>query len=222
MVVFPSAASLQLGIPVLTVLGLMVVFLFRHQDIAACSREMAVSILGLVYIPLMFAHAGLLRGLPDGRSWIFLVLFLVMISDFAAFFVGRSLGRHKLYAVISPNKTIEGSLGGLLGGVLGVLLFKLVFFPALRPVDVLLLGVGVGGFSQIGDLFESMLKRSFGVKDLGSLIPGHGGILDRLDSLLFAFPVSLLLRCLVFQGVTACNETACNSWINRINRGQRT
>jgi len=200
MVVFQPGPSFEMGIPVLATLALMVVFLFRHQDIAKTGRDAAVSILGLVYIPLMLAHAGLLRGLPDGRTWVFLVLFLVMISDSAAFFVGRSLGRHKLYASISPNKTIEGSLGGLLGGVLGVMIFKVFFFPVLGPIDVLLLGGGVGGFSQIGDLFESMLKRSFGVKDSGDLIPGHGGILDRLDCLLFAFPVSYYYAIWFFRG----------------------
>lgn len=200
MLVFRPEASFQLGVPVLVFLALLVVYLFRHHDISLTARDAAVTILGLAYVPLLLAHAGLLRSLPEGRLWVLLVLFLVMASDSAAYFVGRSLGRHKLYEAISPKKTIEGSLGGLLGGVLGVLLFKSLFFPALRPLDVLVLGVCVGGFSQIGDLFESMLKRSFGVKDSGDLIPGHGGILDRLDSLLFAFPVAYYYVVWFFRG----------------------
>jgi phosphatidate cytidylyltransferase len=101
-----------------------------------------------------------------------------------------TLGRHRLYEAISPKKSIEGAVGGLAGGVLGALAAKLWLLPQLQGVDVLLLGIGVGAFSQVGDLAESMLKRSFGVKDSGTLFPGHGGLLDRLDSLLFAFPAT--------------------------------
>jgi phosphatidate cytidylyltransferase len=200
LVVYRPEPSLQMGVAVFLILGLMVVFLFRPQEIAAVGRDAAVTVLGLAYISLLLAHAGLLRGLVDGRVWVFLVIFLVMVSDSAAYFIGRSFGRHKLYEVISPKKTIEGSLGGLLGGVLGVLVFRSLFFPQLGVVDVLVLGGGVGAFSQIGDLFESMLKRSFGVKDSGRLIPGHGGVLDRLDSLLFAFPVTYYYAVWFFRG----------------------
>lgn len=190
LLVFPGFSAVQYGVSVLLLTGLMVVYLFRYLDLSKVGRDVAITMLGLVYIPLLFSHAGLLRSLPFGRSWVFLVLFLVMASDSAAYFIGRSFGRHKLYEAISPKKTIEGAFGGLAGGVLGILVFKLLFFPELRFLDVIVLGLCVGAFSQIGDLFESMLKRSFNVKDSSSLIPGHGGILDRLDSLLFAFPVT--------------------------------
>mgnify|MGYP001426158080 CR=1 FL=1 len=190
LVLFQAPALLISGVSTLLVLGMMIVFLFRHQEITAVGRDLATVMLGWVYVPLLLLHVGLLRGLAEGRLWVFLVLVLVMLSDSAAYFVGRSFGRNKLYEAISPKKTIEGSLGGLAGGVLGLLLYKYLVFPELRLLDVVLLGACVGAFSQIGDLFESMLKRSFNVKDSGTLIPGHGGLLDRLDSLLFAFPLT--------------------------------
>jgi phosphatidate cytidylyltransferase len=151
-----------------------------------------------MYVPLLLSHAVLLRDLPAGRDWIFLVLFVVMASDTLAYFIGRAFGRHRLYEAVSPKKTIEGSLGGLAGGVLGAMICKLWFFSELSILDVLLIGLGVGAFSQLGDLVESLLKRSFGVKDSGKLIPGHGGLLDRLDSLLFAFPVTYYYAVWVF------------------------
>jgi phosphatidate cytidylyltransferase len=161
-------------------------------------RDLAISLLGLLYIPLLLSHAALLRILPAGRDWIFLVLLVVMASDTLAYFVGRKWGRHRLYEAVSPKKTIEGSLAGLFGAVLGAAVSKLWFFTELSSVDVLLIGIGVGAFSQLGDLFESLLKRSFGVKDSGGLVPGHGGLLDRLDSLLFAFPVTYYYAMWVF------------------------
>ena len=192
-----SAAFLLLSI-VLPCLFLALVYLFHFQDMQTVSRDLAVSLLGLLYIPLLLSHAILLRAMPAGRDWVFLVLFVVMASDSLAYFVGRKFGRHRLYEAVSPKKTIEGSLGGLAGGVLGALICKLWFFSELSTLDVFLVGIGVGAFSQLGDLLESMLKRSFGVKDSGTLIPGHGGLLDRIDSLLFAFPITYYYALWVF------------------------
>jgi len=183
----PPAVLVSLVLPFICV---AMVYLFRFQEMQTVSRDFAVSLLGILYIPVLLAHAVLLRMLPDGRNWIFLVLFIVMASDSFAYFVGKKFGRHRLYEAVSPKKSIEGSLGGLVGGVLGASICKAWFFPGLSGVDVVLLGTAVGVFSQVGDLVESLLKRSFGVKDSGTLIPGHGGVLDRLDSLLFAFPLT--------------------------------
>ena len=191
----PPSLLLSLVLPCLF---LALVYLFRFQDMQTVSRDLAVSLLGLLYIPLLLSHAILLRALPAGKDWVFLVLFVVMASDSLAYFVGRTWGKHRLYEAVSPKKTIEGSVGGIAGGVLGAVICKLWFFAELSSVDVLFVGIGVGAFSQLGDLVESLLKRSFGVKDSGKLIPGHGGLLDRLDSLLFAFPVTYYYPVWVF------------------------
>ena len=191
----PSALLLSIVLPFLL---LTLVFLFRFQDMHKVSRDLAVSLFGLLYIPVLLAHMALLRALPDGRNWVFLVLLVVMTSDTMAYFIGMKFGRCSLYEAVSPKKTVEGSIAGLVGSVLGAAICKCWFFPGLSWLDVMLIGIAVGAFSQLGDLVESLLKRSFGVKDSGSLIPGHGGMLDRLDSLLFAFPLTYYYAIWVF------------------------
>jgi len=175
---------------VFLVLFFATVFLFRYRDLNRVVGELALLLFGFLYVPLLLGHLALLRELAFGRQWIFLVLLIIMAGDSAAYFSGVSLGRRKLYPAISPNKSIEGAIGGLAGSLGGALLARFWFFPELTLADCFLLGIGLGAFGQVGDLFESMLKRSFGVKDSGAIIPGHGGLLDRLDSLLFAFPVA--------------------------------
>jgi phosphatidate cytidylyltransferase len=176
------------GALTLTVLLFSIALLLRHRDLTTVARELALLLFGFLYLPLLLGHLALLRSLPAGREWVFLVLLIVMASDTAAYFTGISLGRRKLYPSVSPNKSVEGAVGGLAGSLAGAFIARLWFLPTLTPADCLALGLGLGVLAQLGDLFESLLKRSFGVKDSGRLIPGHGGILDRLDSLLFVFP----------------------------------
>lgn len=190
--------ALFAGALVLLVLFFAILFLLRFRDLTTVTQQLALMFFGFFYAPLLLGHLGLLRALPNGREWVFLVLLLVMASDTAAYFTGVNLGRRKLYPAISPNKSVEGALGGLAGSLAGAFLARAWFFPALEIADCLFLGLGLGILAQLGDLFESMLKRSFGVKDSGTLIPGHGGILDRLDSLLFAFaPAYYYALCFV-------------------------
>jgi phosphatidate cytidylyltransferase len=123
-------------------------------------------------------------------AWrIVLLLAIVMSSDTVAFFVGSALGRRKLAPGISPGKTVEGAVGGLVGGVLGALAVWAAGLPGVPAWHAALLGFAVAVLGMLGDLLESLLKRWAGVKDSGRLFPGHGGMLDRLDSLLFGAPV---------------------------------
>nr|WP_305041264.1 phosphatidate cytidylyltransferase [Geoalkalibacter sp.] len=163
-------------------------FLLRFRELSSVIHHLALLFLGLIYLALPLGLLAALGDLAWGRQWVFLILLLTMASDTAAYFVGINFGRRKLYPAISPNKSVEGALGGLAGALVGVLVAKYWFFPVLNLAECLLLALILGPLAQAGDLVESMLKRSFGVKDSGTLIPGHGGILDRLDSLLLVFP----------------------------------
>ncbi len=177
--------------PLLTaaVILLALLFLFRLPEITEVHHRLGWIILGLVYLPFLLGHLIPLRMLPQGREWIFMTLIVIMSCDSFAYFIGRKLGKNKLYPAVSPNKSIEGALGGLLGAVLAVLLVKYTFLPTIGMFSAVLIGLILGIMGQLGDLFESLLKRACQVKDSGTMIPGHGGILDRLDSLLFAFPL---------------------------------
>ncbi|MCL2760663.1 MAG: phosphatidate cytidylyltransferase [Desulfuromonadales bacterium] len=181
------------------------VLLFNFKDIKQVAAEAGIFVFGLIYIPLLLGYLVLCRAGSYGAYWIFLMLCIVMSGDSAAYFIGCKFGKHKLYPVVSPNKSIEGAIGGLVGSLAGAFIFRMLFFPEL---PVLLCGataVVAGAFGQIGDLFESLIKRSCGVKDSGKIVPGHGGILDRLDSILFAAPViwlaSVILYFMVHNGV---------------------
>jgi phosphatidate cytidylyltransferase len=166
------------------------VFLVRFGDLDQVVNQLALVLFGFCYLSLLLAHLVLLRELPHGREWVYLVMLVVMACDTSAYFSGTSLGKRKLYPAISPNKSVEGAVGGLIGSLAAAFAARLWFFPALSVVDCILLGLVLGTLGQLGDLFESMIKRAFHVKDSGTIVPGHGGILDRLDSLLFAFPVA--------------------------------
>jgi phosphatidate cytidylyltransferase len=164
-------------------------FLFRFDDIRQVTAECGALAFGILYVPLLLGYLDMLRAGPFGIQWLFLMMFIVMCGDSAAYYLGSLFGKRKLYPAVSPNKSIEGALGGLAGSLVGSLLFRQLFFPELGLGLCLVTSLTVGAVGQTGDLFESLLKRSCGVKDSGTIIPGHGGVLDRLDSILFAAPV---------------------------------
>jgi len=145
------------------------------------------AIAGILYVGWLLSFLVGLR-LDAGRNWVFFALFTTFGSDTIAFFVGRALGRHHLAPSISPNKTWEGAIGGVFGAIIVSLLFTLPT-PLNLPLSygqAILLGLLVSVFGQFGDLVESLLKRNTGVKESGKMIPGHGGFLDRMDSVVFA------------------------------------
>lgn len=163
--------------------------LFRFNDIRQVVAESGALAFGMLYVPILLGYLSLVRSGPMGVKWLFLMMFIVMSGDSAAYYVGSAIGRTKLYPAVSPNKSVEGAIGGLAGSLAGALLFRMLFFQEIGLSLCLAAAVTVGAAGQLGDLFESLLKRSCGVKDSGTIIPGHGGILDRLDSILFAAPV---------------------------------
>ncbi len=196
------AQRIDLLIPLFTVayLCLSILFLFRLSSIETVAKDLGWLVSGWVYLPFLLGHVYLLRTLPLGQQWIFLLLIAVMACDSMAYFVGRKLGRRKLYPLVSPNKSVEGAIGGVFGSVLGVYLAKYLFMPGIGLFDGFLVAVCISVIGQIGDLYESLLKRSCGVKDSGTIIPGHGGLLDRLDSLLFAFPLVYYVAVYFYGG----------------------
>jgi phosphatidate cytidylyltransferase len=149
-----------------------------------------------LWVGVPLAHLGLLDGLPGGNGLLLAAVVGPWISDAGAYFAGRLLGRHKLFPVLSPKKTYEGAIGGLLLTVAAAFPFAYLLLGT-NAVEAALLGVVVSVASQAGDLFESVLKRMLEIKDLGNLLPGHGGILDRVDSLLFTAPAVYYLYVLL-------------------------
>jgi len=167
-------------------------------------KTSAVKAIGTVfatfYIGALLGSLVALRMLgpePAGRHWVVFLLAIVMLGDAAAFYVGKSVGRHPLAPRLSPKKTIEGLAGNVLGSVLAAVALQRLGFVELSALGAVAVGVGLALLGVCGDLFESFLKRSAGVKDASALIPGHGGMLDRLDSILFAAPGLLLSLRLV-------------------------
>ena len=156
-------------------------------------------ILGVMYVPLLMSHFILIRQEPEGIRWIFFILVLAFSGDIAAYYVGRGIGRRKLLPEVSPGKTVEGTIGLFAGSIIGCILFRQLFFPILPLLHTVILGLVGSVAGQLGDLCESALKRTAGVKDSGTLLPGHGGILDRLDCLMFITPFVYYYRVLIIQ-----------------------
>lgn len=165
-------------------------YLLRFNDIVLVINDCAVVLLVWAYVPVLFSYIVLLHAMPTGHMLVFMVLLMTMVCDSSAYFAGTRWGRHRLYPAVSPKKSIEGAVGGVGGAVLAALASKWIYMPEFTIVTALGFGFVVGVFAQVGDLFESLLKRSAQIKDSGHLFPGHGGMLDRLDSLLFAFPLA--------------------------------
>lgn len=170
-------------------MGILMYTLFSLRDIKSALADSAVLFLGVMYISGFLSHLIFIRHIPDGQSLIVFLLLVIWGGDAGAYYIGKAIGKRKLYPRVSPNKTVEGSIGGLLGSFLGGGLAKLTFLSLFSWGELLLVSLLLGGFGQLGDLTESLLKRSAGVKDSSSLVAAHGGLFDKLDSIAFAAPV---------------------------------
>lgn len=147
------------------------------------------SFVGIFYIGGLLAHLAALRSLAWGREWTLFTVLVTFAVDTGAYFVGRSWGRHRPFPSLSPGKTLEGSIGGIASGILAGIILAYLFSLPLKPLPAALLGLVLSLLAQLGDLVESRIKREAGAKDSGRLLPGHGGILDRIDSLVFTAPL---------------------------------
>jgi phosphatidate cytidylyltransferase len=175
----------------LGVIGPLLYYLFRFRDMATAAPRIAATITGVVYAGFLATFLAMFKRDHQGAvggDLILLVLLATWLGDTGAYFAGRFLGRSKLYEAVSPKKTWAGALGGLAASLLAVVLVKLFRLEELAWIDVVLIALPGAALAQLGDLAESVIKRSTGVKDSGAILPGHGGLLDRLDAVLFMAP----------------------------------
>jgi phosphatidate cytidylyltransferase len=173
---------------VLLLILLSLLFLVISQNLPSTISRMGILLFGILYVGFLFPHVSLIRNMTEGRVWVLLLIVTVWAGDIFAFLSGSLFGKHKLYPKISPNKTYEGLGGAIVGSILVALVYKIFFIPRMGVGLCILVAIGLTILGQLGDFTESMLKRSAQVKDSGSLIPGHGGMLDRMDSFLFSAP----------------------------------
>lgn len=194
---FPLGAALggPIGLHAALVSGLFAGFFYllagSPLDQAGLGRLAQLN-LGWLYIPYLLSFVLLIGKMEAGRAWMFYILCVVVASDVGAYYIGKRYGRRRLYESVSPKKTIEGSMGGLSAGMALGTLYGCLFLGKTSIGELVLLSGVLTVVGQTGDLMESMIKRLSGKKDSSCLLPGHGGILDRLDSLLFVFPTAWL------------------------------
>ncbi|MGB8297244.1 MAG: phosphatidate cytidylyltransferase [Polyangia bacterium] len=165
-------------------IAVAILILARAVDLPAAGARLFAAEFGVSYIGGLLAALALLHGSP-GPAWVALAIAVTFGNDTGAYFVGRAFGRHKLAPAISPGKTVEGALGGLVASLTVTFVAGWVFMPTLTTYDRVMIGLVSSIVGPAGDLVESLIKRAAGVKDSGRCIPGHGGVLDRIDALLF-------------------------------------
>jgi phosphatidate cytidylyltransferase len=161
--------------------------LFLIKDPSASLNNIAPAVISFFYIPTLLISQWYL--MQKGYEWILFLYGCVWASDSFAYFIGKSVGKRKLYKEVSPNKTVVGAFGSVAGGILSALLLGDLLLKGMGLPALIVMGFSIGSVTIVGDLVESMFKRDAGVKDSGSFIPGHGGVLDKIDGVLFAGPV---------------------------------
>ncbi len=174
-------------------LALLAVLLFLTYTVITKNRftfdDVAFSVMATLYVGIGFYYFIETRGAENGLTFVVYSLFLIWATDSGAYFIGRSMGKRKLWPEISPNKTVEGFIGGIFCAIIIAILFAIFTDIGVSVLVLCIATVVLSIFGQVGDLVESALKRHYNVKDSGTILPGHGGILDRFDSLLFVLPL---------------------------------
>jgi phosphatidate cytidylyltransferase len=191
------ASGVVVGTGALVILGFS--YYLLRGPLPEAPLRVAFLVTGIFYCGLLISTLSGLRPMKDGLGWIVLALAVTWANDTGAYAAGRTFGKHKLYPAVSPGKTWEGLVGGTLGSVGAAFAVKALLLPSLSPLAVLAVALPCSVLGPIGDLSESMLKRAYQVKDSGKIIPGHGGLLDRVDALLFNLPY-VWLYASVFAG----------------------
>ncbi len=197
MVVLFGNAELLVAVLAFAVMIVFMVFLWGVNETSLDVSLVSRVIFGMIYIPLLTSHFILLRKLEYGILWILLVLVTGIIGDTVAMYVGKSLGKRKLIPLVSPGKTVEGTIGLILGSTIAASIFGYFLFPGISMIHFVIIGFAGSIIGQLGDLSESAIKRNYGKKDASSLLPGHGGLMDRLDSLIFLAPFVYYYRIFV-------------------------
>ncbi len=184
LIIFNEIAYAVLALSLLLVLCFSL-FIFLPGNLEEKWTRLSWTVIGGLYLGYLLPHWTVLFRLPAGRAWVFFVLSVIMAGDSAAYFIGKRFGAKKLAPEISPGKTVEGALGYIAGSVLAGCMAANFMSAVLSWAEVVALSIVLSLLGQLGDLFESWIKRVVAVKDSGALLPGHGGLLDRLDSLIF-------------------------------------
>ena len=179
--------------------GAAVMSIFRFKINADAPLVAVKQMFGVLYISFFISFLILIRHSSEGPLWVLFLFWVVAWGDTGALYTGTLFGRHKLCPAVSPKKTVEGAIGGLAANLLFAWVFKILFFNGMSGLTCTVFALTVGVVGQFGDLFESCFKRAAGVKDSSSLLPGHGGFLDRLDALLLAAPTAFFLKVYVLK-----------------------
>jgi phosphatidate cytidylyltransferase len=198
--------SVEMGVFV-ALLVIPATYVFSKGDLAEALPSSAIAIMATLYVGMLGGSLIRLRSdFPgNGPKLVFFLLLVVWLGDAGAYYTGRMLGRHKMSPRISPKKTIEGGAGGLATSVIAATIIHFTFFPAFPLVHAIIAGLILSAAGMIGDLAESMWKRSAEVKDSGTLLPGHGGFLDRFDSIFYTAPILYTYWSLVVHGFQTLN-----------------
>jgi phosphatidate cytidylyltransferase len=196
-VFFWGSSQLIIAVIAFCIIITFIIFLWTINNNSFEVINVAKVAFGFLYIPFLISHFILIRNLDKGVYWVLFVLVIAFAGDITALYIGKYFGKHKLIPLVSPGKTVEGTIGLILGSTLACLLFGYYIFPHISLFHIAVLAFVGSIIGQLGDLSESAIKRNYGLKDASSILPGHGGVLDRMDCLLFIVPFVYYYRIFV-------------------------